>query len=220
MPTRISKGCSKPLARHSCCNSTICRWHGDSHPHAGPRILFGASGFRIAEEHQHRVADEFVDVRAMSERDLRHCGEVSVQHRRQVFRLHVGGGCGEILDVAEEHRQPLAFGGELHVARTREDRRIDLGREVFGELDREALQHPGLFVQGRVPLLDLLQRIAQQQVGRQARAHDGGVERLVNVIDRAKLKPFCLILGFGAGGQKDHRKEAVSGSAFSCPQTS
>jgi hypothetical protein len=37
------------------------------------------------------------------------------------------------------------------------------------------------------------------------RAHDGGVEQLVNVIDRAKLKPFCLILGFGAGGQKDHR---------------
>jgi hypothetical protein len=27
----------------------------------------------------------------------------------------------------------------------------------------------------------------------------------VNVIDRAELKPFCLILGFGAGGQKDDR---------------
>jgi len=27
----------------------------------------------------------------------------------------------------------------------------------------------------------------------------------VNVIDGTKLKPFCLILGFGAGGQKDHR---------------
>jgi hypothetical protein len=170
-----------------------------------PRILFGAFGFGIAEKHQHRVADEFVDVRAMSEHDLRHCREISVQHRRQIFRLHVGGGRGEILDVAEEHRQPLAFGGELHVARTGEDRGIDLGREVFGELDREALQHPGLFVEGRVALLDLLQGIAQQQVGVHTRAHDGGVERLVDVIDRAELEPLSLILGFGPGGQKDHR---------------
>src|SRR5215467_3039601 len=45
--------------------------HRDSHPHAGPRILFGAFGFGIAEKHQHRVTDEFVDVRAICQRDLR-----------------------------------------------------------------------------------------------------------------------------------------------------
>jgi hypothetical protein len=127
MPIRIWKGCSKPLACHSCCQFGHLPLHRDSHPHAGPRILFDAFGFGIAEKHQHRVADEFVDVRAMSQRDLRHCGEITFQHRRQIFRLHVGGGRDEIVDVAEEHRQPLAFGGQLHVARAGEDRRIDLG---------------------------------------------------------------------------------------------
>ena len=29
----------------------------------------------------------------------------------------------------------------------------------------------------------------------------------MNVIDRAKLKPISLILGFGPGGQKDHRND-------------
>jgi hypothetical protein len=44
MPIRIWKGCSKPLARHSCflLQFDHLLLHGDSHPHAGTRSLVDA----------------------------------------------------------------------------------------------------------------------------------------------------------------------------------
>ena len=53
--------------------------HGDRHVDAGERILLYAPRLRIAEEGQDRVADIFVDGRAMLERDLRHLGEIVVE---------------------------------------------------------------------------------------------------------------------------------------------
>ena len=56
--------------------------HLDRHAQARFGIFGVAFGFRIAEEDQHGVADEFVDRAAVAERDLRHFGEIFVEQLR------------------------------------------------------------------------------------------------------------------------------------------
>ncbi len=78
---------------------------------AGARILVDALGLGIAEEDQHRIADELVDRAAMEQA---RSADISVRYSfsscGQLFRLQALGRAGEILDVGEEDRQLLALG--------------------------------------------------------------------------------------------------------------
>ncbi len=95
-------------------------------------------------------------------RDRRHLGEILVQQRGQVFRLQALGGGGEILDVGEEDRQPLALGRDLHVALPGEDALVDLRRDIFGDLHRDGGEKVVRLRQFLVDAADLLGLISLQ----------------------------------------------------------
>jgi hypothetical protein len=60
----------------------------------------------------------------------------------------------------------------------------------------------------------------QRQVGAHARTHDRRADRLGDVVDRAGLEAFQLVVGIGQRGHEDHRDRGRSGSALSAAQTS
>jgi hypothetical protein len=127
--------------------------HGDAHLDAGQRILAHAAGVRIAEEGEDRIADVFVDGGAEIQRDLRHLRQVVIQQTRQLLGFEAVGRLGEIGDVGEEDGQLLALGRDLGRLLAGEDRIVDLGREVFGQLPRQPLE---LEVGARQLVLDRL----------------------------------------------------------------
>ena len=83
--------------------------HSDGHPHTGLGVLFDALEFRIAEKHEHGIADELVDSRSMFEGDPGHCREILVQDIRKILRLEILGNLGEILDITEEDGKLFAL---------------------------------------------------------------------------------------------------------------
>ena len=88
----------------------------------------------IAEEGEHRVAYELVEGGAVLVGDMRHLREVFVQEFRNLFGLKPFGREREILDVRKEHRQLLALGRDRYILLAREDRSVDLRRQILSDL--------------------------------------------------------------------------------------
>lgn len=94
----------------------------------GPGVLLHASGFRVTEEQQHRIANIFVDSGAVCERNRRHLGQILIQNIRQLLRFQLVRSLCEACDVGKENGQLLALGGNLDCLRPGEDQLIYLRR--------------------------------------------------------------------------------------------
>ena len=153
--------------------------HGDRHVETGLGIAGRAPRFGIAEKHQDRVADELVDGCTVFVGDLRHLGEIFIEQIGQFLRLQSLGGVREVLDVGEEDGQLLALGGDDGVAGSAENRLVDLGRQIFGNLHRYGSQEGIGFLELGVHASELhrlpplqhregqSERACEQQIGQQ-----------------------------------------------------
>ena len=96
--------------------------HRDRHVDAGGRILFDSPTLRITEERQDRVADVFVDGRAVRQSNLLHFCQIVIQQSGEFFRLQIIGRRGEVRDIRKEHGELLSIRGYFDLLRAREYR--------------------------------------------------------------------------------------------------
>ena len=96
--------------------------HGESHLHTGERVLLDTASLRIAEKHQDRVADVFVDRRAVIQSNFRHFRQVVIEELSEILGLHLVSGLGKAGDVRKEDRQLLAAAGNLDLLLAAENR--------------------------------------------------------------------------------------------------
>ena len=211
--------------------------HLERHAQAGLGVLGLALGFRVAEEDQHRVADELVDGAAvLNSAIVRHFGEIFVEQLRDLLGLQPLGGRGEVLDVGEEDRELLALGVDGDVLLAAEDALVDLRRQVARDLHRQRSEEiVGGFQLAFMPLMvaacrrcmpmnvrpdaAMKDEIGQQVLEREDvggdRLRDGDLLDAAHVADLpVALRAFGMrVVAVHAGRAHDHRRDQADAVA-------
>src|SRR5215813_10312091 len=104
--------------------------HLDRHAQAGPGVFRVALGFRIAEKHKHRVADELVNGATVSERNVRHLREILIEQFRDLLRLEPLCRRREVFNIGKENRQLLPLSVDRDVLLSAKDALIVLRRQI------------------------------------------------------------------------------------------
>ncbi len=119
-----------------------CAQHRDAGVHRPYRMVVLRQ--RRSPERHDRIAHVFVDGRAVAVQNIRHFGEIEVEHLGQLARVELLRDGGEIPNVAEQHGQFPRLAVQRIRLRFAADRADDLRRYVLPEYRYQFLLIVGL----------------------------------------------------------------------------
>src|SRR5262249_4835422 len=108
--------------------------HRQRHLNTREGVLLNTEGGWIAKEQYNGITNVLVDCCTVLQRNFRHFGQVMVEQLREILRLHFVSNLGESNQIGEADRKLLAFADDLNLLLAREDRIINLRRQIFRKL--------------------------------------------------------------------------------------